>query len=79
MNAGRTQTAFGAFYRRLAFRIGKAKAITDTARKLAILVYRTLKHGLVYVDPAPLRTTRNTAPTSLVASANVPRTSGFDF
>jgi transposase len=51
MNAGRTQTALGAFYRRLAFRIGKAKAITATARKLAILVYRTLKDGLVYVDP----------------------------
>jgi transposase len=51
MNAGRTQTALGAFYRRLAFRIGKAKAITATARKLAILVYRTLKHGLVYADP----------------------------
>jgi hypothetical protein len=51
MNAGRTHTALGAFYRRLAFRIGKAKAITATARKLAILVYRTLKHGLVYTDP----------------------------
>lgn len=51
MNLGRTQTALGAFYRRLAFRVGKAKAITATARKLAILVYRTLKDHLVYVDP----------------------------
>lgn len=51
MNLGRTQTAFGAFYRRLAFRLGKAKAITATARKLAILVYRTLKDGLIYADP----------------------------
>jgi transposase len=41
----------GAFHRRVAFRIGKAKAVTATARKLAILVYRTLKHHLVYVDP----------------------------
>jgi hypothetical protein len=32
-------------------RAGKAKAITATARKLAILVYRTLKDGLVYHDP----------------------------
>jgi transposase len=47
---GRTQTALGAFFRRLAFRIGKAKAITATARKLAILVYRTLKGEIVYVD-----------------------------
>ena len=51
MNLGRTQTALGAFYRRVAFRIGKAKAITATARKLAVLVYRTLKDHLVYVDP----------------------------
>ncbi len=51
MNLGRTQTALGAFYRRLAFRVGKAKAITATARKLAILVYRTLKDRLVYADP----------------------------
>jgi len=48
---GRTQTALGAFYRRLAFRIGAPKAITATARKLAILVYRTLKEHLVYKDP----------------------------
>lgn len=47
----RTQTALGAFYRRVAFRIGAAKAITATARKLAILVYHTLKNHLVYVDP----------------------------
>jgi phosphosulfolactate synthase (CoM biosynthesis protein A) len=51
VNLGRTQTALGAFYRRLAFRIGKAKAVTATARKLAILVYRTLKDRLVYADP----------------------------
>jgi hypothetical protein len=51
MNLGRSQTALGAFYRRLAFRVGKAKAITATARKLAIIVYRTLKVGLVYRDP----------------------------
>jgi hypothetical protein len=36
------------FYPRVAFRVGNAKAITATARKLAILIYRTLKEGLVY-------------------------------
>jgi transposase len=51
MSLGRTQTALGAFYRRLAYRIGKAKAITATARKLGILVYRSLKGDLVYADP----------------------------
>jgi transposase len=48
---GRTQTALGAFYRRLSARIGKAKAITATARKIAILFYNTLRHGLNYTDP----------------------------
>lgn len=51
MSVGKTQTALGAFYRRLAYRIGKAKAITATARKLAILVYRMLKGELTYNDP----------------------------
>ena len=47
----RGPTAIGAFYRRLAVRIGKPKALTATARKLAILVYRTLTGTLVYRDP----------------------------
>lgn len=53
MTIGRTQTALGAFYRRLAARIGKPQANTATARKLAILVYRTLAGTLVYHDPGP--------------------------
>ena len=48
---GRTDTALGAFYRRLAARIGKAKAVTATARKLAVLFYRALRFGLAYADP----------------------------
>jgi transposase len=48
---GRTSTALGAFYRRLAARIGKAKAITATARKLAIWFYKALRYGMDYKDP----------------------------
>ena len=51
VNIGRTQTALGAFYRRLAARIGKAKAVTATARKLAVLFYNALRFGMAYVDP----------------------------
>jgi transposase len=51
VNVGRTQTALGAFYRRLAARIGKAKAVTATARKLAVLFYKALRFGLAYADP----------------------------
>ena len=50
-SVGRTQTALGAFFRRLAVRTGKAKAVTATARKIAVLLYNTLRHGLAYVDP----------------------------
>ena len=35
----------------MAYRIGRAKAITATARKLAILVYRSLKGNFTYSDP----------------------------
>jgi transposase len=48
---GRSDTALGAFYRRLSSRAGKAKAVTATARKIAVLFYNTLRHGLTYRDP----------------------------
>jgi hypothetical protein len=51
VSVGRTDTALGAFYRRLSARVGKAKAITATARKIAVLFYNTLRHGMSYVDP----------------------------
>jgi transposase len=51
MTLGRGQTALGAFYRRLAGRIGKPQALTATARKLALLVYRALTGDFVYRDP----------------------------
>lgn len=51
VNIGKTQTALGAFYRRLAARTGKAKAVTATARKLAVLFYNALRFGMAYADP----------------------------
>ena len=51
VNVGRTSTALGAFYRRLAARTGKAKAVTATARKLAVLFYNAMRFGLKYNDP----------------------------
>jgi transposase len=51
MNVGKTHTALGSFYRRLGARAGKAKAITATARKLAVLFYNALRFGMSYVDP----------------------------
>jgi transposase len=51
VTVGKTETALGAFYRRLSTRIGKAKAVTATARKIAVLFYNALRHGLDYADP----------------------------
>jgi transposase len=45
----RSQSALGAFLRRLKGRVGAPKAITATAHKLARLVYSLLKHGTEYV------------------------------
>jgi transposase len=52
VSVGRTKTALGAFYRRLSARIGKAKAVTATARKIAVLFYNALRHGMDYVPGA---------------------------
>jgi transposase len=51
IGVGKTDTALGAFYRRLSARVGKAKAVTATARKIAVLFYNTLRYGRVYADP----------------------------
>jgi transposase len=48
---GRSDTALGAFYRRLSSRIGKQKAVTATARKIAVLFYNAVRFGMSYHDP----------------------------
>jgi hypothetical protein len=47
----RSQSALGAFYRRLKARLGPQKAINATAYKLARMIYRSIKYRTVYVDP----------------------------
>lgn len=49
---GRANTALGVFYRRPAARIGKAKAVTATAKKIAVLYDNAMRFGMVYQDPA---------------------------
>ena len=46
----KTQTALGAFMRRIKSKAGAPKAITATARKIACLLYRLLKFGKDYVE-----------------------------
>jgi transposase len=42
--------ALGGFYRRLKARTSAAIAVVATARKLAVLYYRAMRHGLAYVE-----------------------------
>ncbi|MEI8123215.1 MAG: IS110 family transposase [bacterium] len=46
----RTDTALGAYYRRLAVRVGKGKALTALARKIAVQYYNLMRYGQVFVD-----------------------------
>jgi transposase len=45
----RSQSALGAYYRRMKTRLGPAEAVTATAHKLARIFYRLIKHGELYV------------------------------
>jgi hypothetical protein len=45
----RTKTTLAAFNHRMTARLGGKGAITATAHKLAVLVYRLLKYGVEYV------------------------------
>lgn len=46
----KSKTALGAYYRRMRGRLGPAKAITATAHKLAILIYRMFRYGMEYIE-----------------------------
>nr|WP_215609671.1 transposase [Leptothoe spongobia] len=47
----RSQSALGAFYRRMKARLGGPKAITATAHKIARIFYHVCSKGEAYVDP----------------------------
>ena len=51
MTIGKTDTYLGAFYRRKAASIGKAKAITATARKLAVIIYHMIARAAPFDEP----------------------------
>jgi transposase len=45
-----SKTALGAFYRRISRRKGASVAVFATARKLAQIIYRFVRHGQSYID-----------------------------
>jgi transposase len=50
LSLSHSKCAFGAYYRRMAARVSKTKAMKAVAHKLARLIYRLLKHGIEYVE-----------------------------
>lgn len=46
----RTDTALGAHYRSLALRVGRGKALTAIARKLAVQYYQLMRYDREYID-----------------------------
>lgn len=50
----RSQTALGAFFRRIKAKHGAPVAITATARKIAVIVYHMLKDKTSYQDPGAI-------------------------
>jgi len=51
VTVGRTNTAIGGFYRRMAGRLDAAKAVVATAHKLARIIYTLLRNGGSFEDP----------------------------
>jgi len=51
----RSKTALGAYFRRMKAKLGAPKAVTATAHRLAVLIYRMLKYGQNYVDVGQIR------------------------
>jgi hypothetical protein len=74
----RTQTALGAFYRRIAARRSKAVAIVATARKLACAYYRLLRFGGEYVEHGADAAERSYQQRRLIAMKRQAKLMGFD-
>ncbi|MCB0256064.1 MAG: IS110 family transposase, partial [Anaerolineae bacterium] len=49
----RSDSALGAFYRRIKARHGAQQAVAATAHKLARIIYTMLKNHTSYIDPGP--------------------------
>jgi len=52
-SVARSNSALGAFYRRIRARHGARQAVAATAHKLARIIYSMLKNRTPYVDPGP--------------------------
>jgi len=73
-----SQCGLGAYYRRMAARLGKGKAITATAHKLARLVYAMLTQGNEYVEQSQAQYEEKFQERTLKYLQQKAKTLGFD-
>lgn len=71
-------TALGAYYRKIARRIGGDVAVFATARKLATLIYRLLRWGQQYVDEGAEAYERRYQPIRITALKAKARELGYE-
>jgi len=74
----RSQSALGAFARRMKARLGAAEGITATAHKLARIIYRLLKHGEHYVRQGLEDYEKKYAAKKLAALQKTAKAMGFE-
>ena len=75
---GRTDTCLGVFYRRIKARHGAPKAMTATARKLAVLLHHLLTTGQEYCEPDPKRYDGRVRKNKIIRLARQAKELGFD-
>jgi transposase len=75
---GRTDTCLGVFYRRMKARHGPPKAMTATARKLAVLIYHLLTTGEQYQEPDPKQYDERVRKNKIIRLLRQAKELGFD-
>ncbi len=75
---GRTDTCLGSFYRRIKARHGAPKAMTATARKLAVLIYHLVTQREAYQEPDPKKYDARVRKNKIVRLSRQAKELGFD-
>jgi len=75
---GRTDTCLGVFYRRMRAWHGAPKAMTATARKLAVLIYHLLTTGEEYQEPDPKQYDERVLKNKIIRLSRQAKELGFD-
>lgn len=75
---GRTDTCLGVFYRRIKARHGAPKAMTATARKMAVLIYHLLTTGQEYQEPDPKQYDERVRKSKVIRLQRQAKELGFD-